>query len=119
MAHYSTREYRSMEMFDAFFRFLKGKNNITRSYESMIDSDRDRLPDDAFAIPELRKYPICSPSSVLNGIAGFRFVKKEYRDRVGKAYNDKLVEWNLTAKINENNPFIHYSDRVIIVKSRR
>ena len=47
--------------------------------EAMKKSDRDKLPDSAFALPKKRKYPINDEESVRNGIKYFRFVPEEDR----------------------------------------
>jgi hypothetical protein len=45
--------------------------------EAMKKSDRDKLPDSAFALPKKRKYPINDEESVRNGIKYFRFVPED------------------------------------------
>ena len=56
---------------------MEVRSTSSMAMEAMKKSDRDKLPDSAFALPKKRKYPINDEESVRNGIKYFRFVPKE------------------------------------------
>lgn len=56
------------------------ENGTIISIESKLDSkDRDKLPDSAYGIPELRKYPLTDANHVRSAISYFSKAPAEYK----------------------------------------
>ena len=74
------------------------------------ESGRSDLPDSAFGIPELRKYPLDTEAHVLSAIKFFNYVEPKYEEELAKNIIKKIHEFKLEDKVNpgETNRFSKY-----------
>lgn len=88
--------------------------------EAMKKSDRDKLPDSAFALPKKRKYPINDEESVRNGIKYFRFVPEEDRKECADNLYKAAKKFKIDITITAGNPFNKfYPDVKVVPPTRR
>lgn len=88
--------------------------------EAMKKSDRDKLPDSAFALPKKRKYPINDEESVRNGIKYFRFVPEEDRKECAANLYKAAKKFKIDITITAGNPFNKfYPDVKVVPPTRR
>lgn len=87
--------------------------------EAMKKSDRDKLPDSAFALPKKRKYPINDADSVKNGIKYFRFVPKDDQKECAKNLYNAAKKFKIDITITKGNPFEKYYPDVKVVPPTR
>ena len=78
------------------------------------ESGRSDLPDSAFGIPELRKYPLDTEAHVLSAIKFFNYVEPKYEEELAKNIIKKIHEFKLEDKVNpgETNRFSKYWNNV-------
>ena len=74
------------------------------------ESSRSDLPDSAFGIPELRKYPLDTEAHVLSAIKFFNYVEPKYEKELANNIIRKIHEFKLEDKVNpgEKNRFSKY-----------
>lgn len=87
--------------------------------EAMKKSDREKLPDSAFALPKKRKYPINDADSVKNGIKYFRFVPKDDQKECAKNLYTAAKKFGIDITITKGNPFEKYYPDVKVVPPTR
>lgn len=87
--------------------------------EAMKKSDRDKLPDSAFALPRKRKYPINDAESIRNDIKYFRFVPKEDQEECAKNIYEAAKKFGIEITITSGNPFNKYYPDVKVVPPTR
>lgn len=95
---------------------MTGKNVAT---EAMKKSDRDKLPDSAFALPAKRKYPINDAESVKNGIKYFRFVPAEDQKECATNLYNAAKKFKIDITITAGNPFNKFYPDVKVVPPTR
>ena len=78
------------------------------------ESGRSDLPDSAFGIPELRKYPLDTEAHVLSAIKFFNYVDPKYEKLLAKNIIKKIHEYKIEDKVNpgEKNRFSKYWNNV-------
>ena len=84
------------------FDSINESNNITTK-------ERNQLPDDAFGIPSLRKYPLTSKKLVLSAIKLFGHCPKEHEAELARNIIKKMKEYNISPDVvGENNRLRKY-----------
>ncbi len=112
-------EYSAME---GILSFLEDDDPDEIATEAMKKSDRDKLPNSAFADPDRRQYPINDEESLRNGIKFFRFVPKDRQELVAKNFLKAAKKMKIKIVITKGNPFEKYCKNypdVQIVPPRR
>ena len=62
---------------------------------TLTKKERDQLPDDAFGIPELRKYPIHDKTHVLQAIRFFGKAPEDKKKELAKRIKKKADEFGI------------------------
>lgn len=82
--------------------------------------ERDELPDSAFGLPKLRKYPMTDPDRVKNAIKYFKFCAKENREELAKNIKKAVKKFNIEVVITRGNPIIEYfPDAKVVAPQKR
>ena len=99
---------------------MEVRSTSSMAMEAMKKSDRDKLPDSAFALPKKRKYPINDEESVRNGIKYFRFVPKEDQKLCAENLYKAAKKFGIDITITAGNPFNKfYPDVKVVPPTRR
>lgn len=94
--------------------YLVNSGTLTESVDEALSSkERNALPDNAFGIPKLRKYPLCDKDHVKQAIQKFNFVDKEHEKELAKNINKAMIKYNVTdIEIGDDNRFKAYVEEV-------
>lgn len=79
--------------------------------KQLSTEERNSLDTKEFGLPNERKYPLNDKKHVLSAIQYFRFCEKSKRLELAKNINKKLKDFDMTVKVNPNNPFYKYIDK--------
>ena len=115
MAYYTQREYQAVEAYESFFSILDPDESTMITVEAMTKSDRNKLKDSDFAVPEIRKYPINDIGSTKNGIKYFKFVPDQYKDECAKNLIKAAKKFKIEISVTKDNPFLKYYPTAKIV----
>lgn len=118
MAQYTTRQYLAIEAFESFFSFLHDDADYI-TMEAISKTDRSKLKDSDFGLPEKRKYPIINEDTVKNSIKYFRFCPAEDQPELAKNLLKAIEKFKIEVRITKDNPFLkYYPDATIIPRTR-
>ena len=81
--------------------------------------ERDELPDSAFGLPKLRKYPMTDPDRVKNAIKYFKFCSEENRDELAKNIKKAVKKFNIEVIVTRGNPIIKYFPDAKVVTNKK
>ena len=87
--------------------------------ETYKGKKRDELPDSAFGLPKLRKYPMTDPDRVKNAIKYFRFCAKENRPELAKNIQKAVKKFNIEVVVTRGNPIIEYFPNAKVVAPQK
>ena len=118
MVQYSTREYLAIEAFESFFSFLHGDGDFI-TMEAISKTDRSKLKDSDFGLPEKRKYPITNEDSVKNSIKYFRFCPEDDRPELAENLLKAIKKFKIEVRITKDNPFLKYYPKATIIERTR
>ena len=76
--------------------------------KALRGKERDELPDSAFGLPKLRKYPMTDPDRVKNAIKYFKFCSKENRPELARNIKKAVKKFNIEMVVTRGNPIIEY-----------
>lgn len=77
--------------------------------EKLQTKDRNELPDEAFGIPSLRKYPLHDKAHTLQAIKMFNHVPKEHEEELARNIIKKMEEYNIPKEsVGPNNRLRNY-----------
>ena len=76
--------------------------------KTLRGKERDELPDSAFGLPKLRKYPMTDPDRVKNAIKYFKFCSKENRPELARNIKKAVKKFNIEMVVTRGNPIIEY-----------
>ena len=100
----------SEDMFDSMIGNT-GLNESMDLYvlEDIFESSRALLPDEAFGVSDLRKFPLDTEKHVRSAIKFFNYVDKEHEKELASKIIKKMKEYNITdIKISKKNRLINY-----------
>ena len=84
------------------------------------ETKRSELPDDAFGIPEERKYPLDSEEHVRSAIKLFNHVNDKYEAKLAKNIIKKMYDYNINdVNIGPNNRLSKYIKEGFVVESSK
>lgn len=84
-------------------------------YESLKRAD---LPDDAFGVPEERKYPLDTKEHVYSAVKLFNHVNPKYEEELANNIKDKINEYDIKdIRPGENNRFSKYYKNESVTES--
>lgn len=86
------------------------EEEIEESYlTEMTASERNKLPDSAFGLPEKRKYPLDTEKHVRSAIKFFNYVDKKDEEELAKNIIKAMKKFNITdVNVGDNNRFSKY-----------
>lgn len=67
---------------------------------ALYETSRGDLPDSAFGIPELRKFPLDTEAHVLSAIKFFNYVEPKYEKTLARNIIKKIHEYKIEDKVN-------------------
>lgn len=111
----------SEDMFDSMIGNT-GLNESMDLYvlEDIFESSRALLPDEAFGVSDLRKFPLDTEKHVRSAIKFFNYVDKEHEKELASKIIKKMKEYNITdVKIGEKNRLGKYLNLVTEDVSKR
>jgi hypothetical protein len=77
--------------------------------EKLSSKERNQLPDEAFGIPSLRKFPIHDKSHVMDCIKKFNYVDQEHEAELARNVIKKMKEYNIPPEtVGEKNRLRKY-----------
>lgn len=118
MAQYTTRQYLAIEAFESFFSFLHDDADYI-TMEAISKTDRSKLKDSDFGLPEKRKYPITNEDTVKNAIKYFRFCQAEDQPELAKNLLKAIKKFKIEVRITKDNPFLKYYPNATIISRTR
>ena len=78
------------------------------SKKKLARKERDNLPDSAFGLPKMRKYPLTDPDRVKNAIKYFKFCGKENRAELAKNIEKAAKKFKIEIVVTRGNPIADY-----------
>lgn len=88
--------------------------------KTLRGKERDELPDSAFGLPKLRKYPMTDPDRVKNAIKYFKFCAKENRPELARNIKKAVKKFNIEVVVTRGNPIIEYfPDAKVVAPQKR
>lgn len=81
--------------------------------------ERDELPDSAFGLPKLRKYPMTDPDRVKNAIKYFKFCSKENRPELAQNIKKAVKKFKIDVVVTRGNPIIEYFPNAKVVAPQK
>ena len=109
----------SDEMSRAIEAAIEKQNIPEMSKKAMSKKERDELPDSAFGLPKLRKYPMTDPDRVKNAIKYFKFCSKENRKELAENIKKAVKKFHIEVVVTRGNPIIEYMPNVKVVAPER
>ena len=77
--------------------------------EKLRYKERNQLPDEAFGIPSLRKFPLDSESRVRSAIKFFAYCDPEHEEELARRIIKKMKEYNIPPEtVGEKNRLRKY-----------
>lgn len=89
------------------------------SKKKLSRKERDNLPDSAFGLPKLRKYPLTDPDRVKNAIKYFKFCGKENRKELAGNIKKAVKKFKIEMVVTRGNPIIEYFPNAKVVSPER
>ena len=74
----------------------------------ITETKRSDLPDNAFGVPELRKYPLTDEEHVRSAIKFFNYVDSKYEKELADNIKDKIKEYKVKVDIGPTNKLGNY-----------
>lgn len=87
--------------------------------KTLRGKERDELPDSAFGLPKLRKYPMTDPDRVKNAIKYFKFCSKENRPELARNIKKAVKKFNIEMVVTRGNPIIEYFPDAKVVSPQK
>lgn len=87
--------------------------------KTLRGKERDELPDSAFGLPKLRKYPMTDPDRVKNAIKYFKFCSKENRPELARNIKKAVKKFNIDMVVTRGNPIIEYFPDAKVVSPQK
>lgn len=76
--------------------YWNANNGVLGEQNSILENERDNLPDSAFGIPEQRKYPLDSKKHVQSAIKLFGYAEEKNKKELAKNIKDAARKYDLT-----------------------
>ena len=74
----------------------------------ITETKRSDLPDNAFGVPELRKYPLTDEEHVRSAIKFFNYVDSKYEKELADNIKVKIKEYKVKVDIGPTNKLSKY-----------